>query len=117
MNAPSVKHRQVAPRNLPLGSTSRAQTAFSAALDRLLEPLENLQEESFTSEPVPPLRTTLPPENERSSNLRRIFWWLPVLIARLSHSPCSPYRQIRAVLGFGAIALVVIASIWFIGDN
>ena len=116
MNAPTLRHRQNARRSLPPGRTSRAETAFADALDRLLEPLENLQEESFKSEPFSPLRTTLPPENLRLSSRRRIFWWLRVLITRLSHNPCSPYRQMRAVLGLGAIALLILmASLWVSG--
>jgi hypothetical protein len=117
MSPLAVKHRHDAARNLPPGSTSRAQTELAAALERLLEPLEKLQEEDFQSEPSWPARTILPAKHARLRHrisLGPIFWWLRVLPGRVGRSPRSPYRQIRAALWFGAIMFVAIVSIWSI---
>jgi hypothetical protein len=117
MSPASAKHRHDAPRNLPAGRTSPAQTEFVAALERLLEPLNDLQEEIFQTRPFWSVRTTLPAENARPRHRsipRRIFRRARVLSSRLRHSHRSPYRQIRVGLWFSvSVIALIVASLWF----
>jgi hypothetical protein len=111
---------------VPARNTSREQTAFVAALDRLLEPLENLgfeplensQEESLQRGSSWPQQLAI--ENVRLAQRRRrrrIAQWFHLLPARARISQRSPYRQVRqlrAVLWLGGIGLVLIAILWYI---
>ena len=149
MSSLGAKHRHSAPRNVPAESTSSAQTAFVAALDRLLEPLESLQEERFQSGPEraaagpgldgsPEPVESVQAENLQAENLQdgsswparttladgkprlrhgRISWWFRLLRARVRCSQRSPYRQLRAVLWFGAIGLFAFALLWLIDPH
>jgi hypothetical protein len=79
------------------GRTSSAQAAFSDALDHLLDPLENLGQEAFRSEPVQVRQTEASggiARRYRPGGLRPL-WWLSVLVARLRYSKRAPYRQVR----------------------
>jgi hypothetical protein len=102
--------------NLAPGSTSAADAAVAAALDRLLDTLENLRQEEFQSETVQASQTEatagitrLP----RASNLGRP-WWLPVLAARLRYSNRGPYRQMREAVFWCFGMIGVIAIVWLI---
>jgi hypothetical protein len=103
---------------------SAADAAVAAALDRVLDPLENLRHEAFQSETVQASQTgaagitRLP----RASSAGRP-WWLPVFAAlghpghhlvalRYSHS--APYRQMREAVFWCCYVIGVMAIVWLI---
>lgn len=111
------QHREV--RNLAAGSTWAADAAVAAALDRVLDPLENLRQEKFQSETV---RATQTEATARFTRLRRprnreLPSWLRHLIARLRYSNRAPYQQIRQVVLLCFVTIGVIAISWLFAES
>jgi hypothetical protein len=93
-------------------STSPAHAAVTAAVDRLLDPLENLRQEGFRSEPIEATQTGATEGVARPRlpiNLGRPFGWLRVLPARMLYSNRPPYRQLRKAVFPCLIGLIAIA--------
>jgi hypothetical protein len=75
--------------------TSSAQTAFADSLDHLLDPLENLRQEEFRSEPG---QAT---QNQATGGIAHLrhprslppLWWLSVVVARLRYIR-GPHQQV-----------------------
>jgi hypothetical protein len=111
-----VKPQHHPPRNLPAGSRLRAHAAFSAALDRLLDPLENLRQEDFQSEAVQATETEAATGVARLPNFGRLSWWLRVLLIRMCYSKRPPYRQIRAGVFQCFVLMGVFAILWLLAQ-
>ncbi len=99
------------------GRTSSTQAAFADALDHLLDPLENLRQEEFRSEPVQATQTEAIgglPRLRRPSSLR-LLWWVSLLVARLRYGRRSPYRQVLREAVFWCCSMAAAIAIgWLV---
>jgi hypothetical protein len=98
------------------GRTSSAQAAFADALEHLLDPLENLGQEEFRSEPVQVAQTQSTrgiARLHRPSSLRPLLW-LSIVVARLRYSRRSPYRQVRGAVVWCCFVACLTAIGWLV---
>jgi hypothetical protein len=114
---PAAKRQHRASRNRAAGNGLLGDAAVAAALDRVLDTVESLRQETFQSEavravPVRAVQVEAAAEvTRRSYHRRRVA--LPVLIVRLRYSSRAPYRQIREGVSWGFVIMIaVIAIIW-----
>ncbi len=98
------------------GRTSSAQAAFADAIDHLLDPLENLRQEEFRSEPVQATQTEATGGLARLRRPRslRPLWWLSVLVARLRYSRRPPYQVLREAVFWCCVMAAAIAVGWLV---
>jgi hypothetical protein len=95
--------------------SSPAGEPVADALDRLLDPLENLRRETFRSEPLDGAQTNTGVEIER---LRASVPQRPrrsaVLRARLRHSNHTPWPEVRLAVRLGGVVTVATVIGWVI---
>jgi hypothetical protein len=119
VSRPGARGRQRSARRPHGKTTPPPHAALVSALDRLLDPLETLQQEDFRNEPVRAGPATAAAELSRPSGFERLLWSARVRAARVRYSRRSPYRQIRSPLLWLSvlIGVLAIAFAWLVFGN
>ena len=109
---PDVKRQHGTAHAPSAGSTS---PAVAAALDRLLDPIENLRQEGFQSGPVQAIQAEVITGTARlgapKDPRRRSFH---VLALRVRYSNSAPYAQIRTAVFWCFTVIGLLATVWLV---
>jgi hypothetical protein len=115
----TAKSGHSARRNLAAGSTSTADTAVAAALDSLLDPLEELRQEELRSETVEAAQSEAAAASSRAPPPRSSgrLRGLADVGKRLRYSNRPRYEQIRETAFRCFVLITVVAVLWLVVET